>query len=113
MVSGPIPLTPVIVIAIVVLAEFMDFVVLFKAAIVAIFPNVTSAGIEERVVTAAIRELDTREGPVRHGALGLKDWFQYDHRKKQGDEREDRLGIQVNAHVSVSNLFCRFLESGL
>jgi hypothetical protein len=42
------------VIAIVILTEFMDFVVLFKLATVAIFPNVATAGIEERVVTAAI-----------------------------------------------------------
>jgi hypothetical protein len=32
----------------------MDFVVLVELAIVAIFPNVAAAGIEERVVTPAI-----------------------------------------------------------
>jgi hypothetical protein len=35
----------------------------------------------------------------------LKDWFQCEHRKKQSDEREDRLCVKVNAHVSASNLF--------
>ena len=64
--------------SIVILAQFMDFVVLFKLAIVAIFPNVATAGIEERVLTPAIRELDTAVGSVRHGGLGLKDWFQYE-----------------------------------
>jgi len=77
----------------------MDSVVLFKVAIVAIFPNIATAGIEERVVPPAVRELDTAVGPVRHGGLGLKDWFQYDHRKKQSDEREDHLRVKVNAHV--------------
>jgi hypothetical protein len=76
----------------------MDFVVLFKVAIFAIFPNVATAGIEERVVTPAIRELDTAVGSVRHGGLGLKDWFQYAHRKKQSDECEDSL-LKVSAHV--------------
>jgi hypothetical protein len=37
-----------------ILTQFMDFVVLFKEAIVAIFPNVATAGIEERVATPAI-----------------------------------------------------------
>jgi len=87
------------VIAIVILTEFMDFVVLFKLATVAIFPNVATAGIEERVVTPAIRELDTAVASVRHGGLGLKDWFQYAHRKKQSDECEDRFRVKVNAHV--------------
>jgi hypothetical protein len=32
----------------------MDFVMLFEVAIFAIFPNVATAGIEERVVTSAI-----------------------------------------------------------
>jgi len=77
----------------------MDFVVLFKVAIVAIFPNVATAGIEERVLTPAIRELDTAVGSVRHGGLGLKDWSQYAHRKKQSDECEDRFRVKVNAHV--------------
>jgi hypothetical protein len=89
----------------VILTEFVDFVVLFKVAIVAIFPNVATAGIEERVVSPAIRELDTAEGSVRHGGLGLKDWFQYDHRKKQSDECEDRLRVKVNAHVRPPILF--------
>ena len=62
-----------------ILTEFTDFVVVAKVAIVAIFPNVATAGIEERVVTPAIRELDTAES-LRNGGLGLKDWFQYDHR---------------------------------
>ena len=78
----------------------MDFVVLFKVAIVAIFPNVATAGIEERVATpGTIRELDTAVGSVRHGGLGLKDRFQYAHRKQQSDECEDRLRIKVNAQV--------------
>jgi hypothetical protein len=92
----------VIAIAIVILTKLMDFVVLAKLAIVAIFPNVAAAGIEERVVTPAIRELDTDVLSVRHGGLGLKDWFQYDYRKKQRDECEDRLRVKVNAHVSAS-----------
>jgi hypothetical protein len=90
------------VIAIVILAKFMDFVVLVKLAIVAIFPNIAAAAIEERVVPPAIRELDTDVLSVRHGGLGLKDWFKYDYRKKQSDECEDRLRVTVNAHVSGS-----------
>jgi hypothetical protein len=90
------------VIAIVILTKLMDFVVLAKLAIVAIFPNVAAASIEERVVTPTIRELDTDVLSVRHGGLGLKDWFQYDYRKKQSDECEDRLRVTVNAHVSSS-----------
>jgi hypothetical protein len=38
----------------------MDSVVVAKVAMVAIFPNVASVGIEERVVTRAIRELGYR-----------------------------------------------------
>jgi hypothetical protein len=86
----------------------MDFVVVAKVAMVAIFPNVASVGIEERVVTAAIRELDTGEVSLRHYGLGLKNWFQCEHRKEQNDEREDRLCVKVNAHVSASNLFTAF-----
>jgi hypothetical protein len=89
-------------IAIVVLTKLMDFVVLVKLAVVAIFPYVAAAGIEERVVTAAIRELDTYVLSLRHGGLGLKDWLQYDYRKKQSDECEDRLRVKINAHVSGS-----------
>ena len=54
----------------------MDFVVVAEVAVVAILPNVASVGIEERVVTPAIRELDAGVGSLRHGGLGLKDWFQ-------------------------------------
>jgi hypothetical protein len=90
-------------VTLVILTKFTDFVVLAKMAIVAIFPNVATAGIEERVVTAAIRELDMAEVSIRHDGLGLKDWFQCEHRKKQRDEREDRLCVKVNAHVSASN----------
>jgi uncharacterized protein (DUF1810 family) len=60
----------------------MDSVVIAKVAMVAIFPNVASVGIEERVVAAAIRELDTGEVSLRHYGLGLKNWFQCEHRKK-------------------------------
>jgi len=104
---APFLLTPVIVVAIVIviLTEFVDFVVLFKVATVAIFPNVATAGIEERVVPPAIRELDTAEGSTRHGGLGLKDWFQYDHRKKQSDACQDRLRVKVDAHVRPPILF--------
>jgi hypothetical protein len=91
-----------VVIAIVILAKLMDFVVLPKLAIVAIFPNVAAAAIEERVVPPAIRELDTHILSVRHGGLGLKDGSQCDYREKQSDECEDRLRVQVNAHVSGS-----------
>jgi hypothetical protein len=80
----------------------MDFVVLAKFAIVAIFPNVATAAIEERVVTPAIRELETDVLSLGHGGLRLKDWFHYDHRKKQSDECEDRLRVKVNARVSAS-----------
>jgi hypothetical protein len=76
--------------------------VVAKVAVVAIFPNVASVGIEERMVTPAIRELDTGEVSLRHDGLGLSDWFQCDHRKKQSDEREDRLRVKVSAHVSAS-----------
>jgi hypothetical protein len=91
------------VIAIVILTKLMDFVVLAELALVAIFPNVATAGIEERVVTPAIRELDTGVvSIIRHGGLGLKDWFQYDYRKKQSDDCEDRLCVKVNSHVNTS-----------
>jgi hypothetical protein len=89
----------------------MDSVVLSKVAVVAIFPNVATAGVEERVVTPAIRELDSGEVSVRQGSLGLKDWFHYDHGKKQSDDCEDRFQIKVNAHMSSSSLFWQ--NSGL
>jgi hypothetical protein len=73
--SRPIPLTPVIV------TEVTDFVVIAKIAMVAILPNVASVGIEESVVTPAVRELDTGVGSLRHNGLGLKEWFQCEHRK--------------------------------
>jgi hypothetical protein len=82
--------------------------VVAEVAVVAIFPNVASVGIEERVVTPAIRELDTGVTSLRHCGLGLKNWFQCEHRKKQHDEREDRLCVKVNAHVSASNLLTAF-----
>jgi hypothetical protein len=91
-----------VVIAIVILAKLMDFVVLAKLAIVAIFPNVPAPRIEERVVPPAIRELDAHVLSVRHGGLGLKDGFQHDYSKKQSDECENRLRVSVNAHVSGS-----------
>jgi hypothetical protein len=72
---------------------------------VAIFPNVASVAIEERVVTPAIRELDTGVASLRHGGLGAENWPQCEHRKKQSDESQDRLCVKVNAHVSASNLF--------
>jgi hypothetical protein len=90
-------------VTLVILTEFMDFVMLAKVAIFGIFPNIATAGIEERVVTPAIRELDMAEVFLRHNGLGLKDWFQCDHCKKQSDDREDRLCVKVNAHVSASN----------
>jgi hypothetical protein len=80
----------------------MDFIVVAKVAMVAIFPNVASVGVEERVVTPAIRELETDVLSLGHGGLRLKDWFHYDHRKKQSDECEDRLRVKVNARVSAS-----------
>jgi hypothetical protein len=82
--------------------------VVAEVAVIAIFPNVASVGIEERVIAPAIRELDTNVASLRHGGLGLKNWFQREHRKKQSDEREDRLGVKVNAHMSASNRFPRF-----
>jgi hypothetical protein len=66
-------------ISIVILTKLMDLVVLVELAILAIFPNVATAGIEERVVTPTIRELDGGVLSLRHSALGLKDWFRYDH----------------------------------
>jgi hypothetical protein len=57
---------------IVILTELMDFVVLAKVAIFAIFPNVASSGIEECVVTPAIRELDTGVLSLCQGGLRLK-----------------------------------------
>jgi len=91
---------PPILLTIVILTELVDFVVLFEVAIFAIFPNVATAGIEERVVTSAIRELDMAVVSISHDGLGLKDWFQCEHRKKQCDDREDRLCVKVNAHVT-------------
>jgi hypothetical protein len=66
---------------------------------VAVFPDVAGIGIEKRVVTAAIRELDTGVASLGHDGLGLKDWFQGDHRKKQSDERKDRFSVKANPHV--------------
>jgi hypothetical protein len=66
-------------IAIVILTKLMDFVVLVELAILAVFPNVATAGIEERVVAPAIRELDSGVLSLRHSGPGLKDWFRYDH----------------------------------
>jgi hypothetical protein len=90
------------VIVIVILTKLMDFVVLAELTIVAIFPNVATAAIEERVVTPAIRELDPDVLSVGHGGLGLKEWLQYDHREKQSDNCEDRLRVTVNAHANAS-----------
>jgi hypothetical protein len=42
-----------------------------KVAMVAIFQNVDSVGIEKRVVTPAMRELDTGVTMLRHCGLGL------------------------------------------
>ena len=72
----------------------MDFVMLFEVAIIPIFPNVATAGIEECVGPPAIRELDIAVGSVRHGGLGLKDGFQYVHREKQSDQCKDRLRVK-------------------
>jgi hypothetical protein len=80
----------------------MDFVMVAKIAVVAIFPNVAGVGIEERVVASAVRELDTGVASLCQGGLGLKEWFQGEHREKQSDDRENRLCVKVNAHVSVS-----------
>jgi hypothetical protein len=86
----------------------MDFVMVAKVAMVTIFPNVASVGIEKRMVTAAIRELDTGKGARCLGALRLENWLQGEHRKKQGDQREDRFCVKVNAHVETSNLSPQF-----
>jgi hypothetical protein len=72
---------------------------------VAIFPNVASVAIEERVITPAVRELDTGVASLRHCGLWLENGFQCEHRKKQSDERQYRLCVKVNAHMSASNLF--------
>jgi hypothetical protein len=90
------------VVVIVILTKLMDFVVLAELPIVAIFPNVATAAIEERVVTPAIGELDPGVLTVGHGGLGLKERFQYDYQKKQSDDGEDGLRVTVNAHASVS-----------
>jgi hypothetical protein len=37
-----------------------------------------------------------------HGGLRLENWLQYDYRKKQSDECEDRLCVEINAHGSGS-----------
>jgi hypothetical protein len=87
---------------VVILTKLMDLVVLAKVTVFVIFPNVATAGIEERVVTPAIRKLNSGVLSLRHSGLGLKDWFQYDHREKQSDDCEDRLRIKIDAHVSAS-----------
>src|ERR1700693_3302746 len=86
----------------------MDFVMVTKVSMVAVFPNVASVDIEKRVVTAAIRELDTGKGTGCPGGLRLEKWLQGEHRKKQGDQREDRFCVEVNAHVAASNLSPQF-----
>jgi hypothetical protein len=90
---------------IVILTKFMDFVMVAEVAMIAILPNVASVRIEERVIAPAVRELDTGVASLRHGGLGLKEWFQGEHRQKQSDDREDRLCVKVNAHVSASKVF--------
>jgi 6-phosphogluconate dehydrogenase len=76
--------------------------VLAIVGIAVMYPNVARAGIEERGFTVAIRELDTAKVSRRLGSRGLKDWFQCDRHKNQKDEREDRLRVKVNTHVSAS-----------
>jgi hypothetical protein len=87
----------------VILAQLIDLVVILEVAFVAIFPDVATAGIKERVVPPAIRELDMVEASRGHDGLGLKDWLEGYRRKKQSDEGEDRLGVNVNSHVIVSS----------
>src|ERR1035437_3800859 len=82
----------------------MDFVVVAEVAMVAIFPNLATAGVEERVVTSAKRELDSCEASLRQGSLRLHEWFQCDHRKKNSDDCKDRLQINVTAHGNASKL---------
>ena len=74
-----------------------------EVAMVTVFPHVSGVGIEKRVVSAAVRELDTGVGALRHDGLRLKNRFQCEHRQKQSDEREDRLCVKVNAHGSASS----------
>ena len=66
--SGPILLAAVI------LAWFMDFVMVAKVAMVAVFPNVASVGIKECVVATTVGELDACIGSLGHDALGLENW---------------------------------------
>jgi hypothetical protein len=75
-----------------------------KIAMVAIFPNVASVGIEKRMITAAIRELDTSKSARCVGRLRLENWGEDEHQKKQGDQREDRFCVKVNAHLGTSLL---------
>jgi hypothetical protein len=58
------------VIAIVILTQFMDFVVLFKLAIVAIFPHVATAGIEERWLPPLYENWTLPQGPSAMAAWG-------------------------------------------
>jgi hypothetical protein len=86
----------------------MDLVVLAKVTILVMDPNVARVAVEERGFTAAIGELhmavvSLRHAFLRHSDLGLKDWFECDDPKQQSDEREDRLRVNVNAHVSASS----------
>ena len=67
-VPGPDVLAPVVVI----LTKLMDFIVIAEVAMVAVFPNVAGAGIEECMVTAAVRELNTGEASLRHGRPGVE-----------------------------------------
>jgi hypothetical protein len=86
----------------------MDFVMVAKVAMVAIFPNVASVGIEKRMVTGAIRELDTGKSARCLGGLRLENRLQGERGKKQGDQREDRFCVKVNSHVGTSNLSPQF-----
>jgi hypothetical protein len=95
-VPGPVSLT------IEILTPCVGSVVLAIVAIVVMYPNIASLGIEERGFTVAIRELDAAPVSCRLGSRGLKVWFQRDHRKKQKDEREDGLRVKVNTHVRAS-----------
>ena len=80
----------------------MDSVVVAEVAMVAIFPNVASVGIEERVVTPAIGELDTGVVSLRHDGLGLKGWFQCDHQRSRAMSVKIVFVKKVERHVSAS-----------
>jgi hypothetical protein len=56
----------------VILTQFMNFVMVAKIAVVAIFPNVAGVGVEERVVASGCTRIGFRRSLPVPGRLGVE-----------------------------------------